>query len=122
MPTSETLDLLARAKQVIPGGVNSATRGLPFPFVPGHARGAYLFDSADRPYLDYHAAFGPLVLGHNHPRVTASVVQAIAERAQDLVGISVTEVEIALAEKIVAHVPSAEMVLLCSTGSDAVES
>jgi glutamate-1-semialdehyde 2,1-aminomutase len=114
-PTSETLT--NKARKVIPGGINSGTRGLPTPVVFGRSEGAYIYDVDGQRYLDYHAAFGPIVLGHNHPNVTEKVIEAV--RQIDLIGAGVTELEIALAEKIVQHVPAAEQVLLCNTGSEA---
>src|SRR4051794_3430468 len=107
----------ARARRVIPGGVNSNNRALPWPFVIGEASGAYLIDVEGKRYLDYHAAFGPLILGHNHPRVNAAA-RAATERI-DLVGAGVTTMEVELAETIVRHVPSAERVLLANSGSEA---
>jgi len=107
----------ARARRVIPGGVNSNNRALPWPFVIAEASGAYLTDVEGKRYLDYHAAFGPLILGHNHPRVNAAA-RAATERI-DLVGAGVTTMEVELAETIVRHVPSAERVLLANSGSEA---
>ena len=65
--------LFQRAAAVTPGGVNSGMRALPEPVVWQHAEGAYLTDVEGVRYLDYHAAFGPIVLGHNHPAVNAAV-------------------------------------------------
>ncbi len=109
--------LVERARRVIPGGVNSINRVLPWPFVVAEAHGAYLQDAEGRDYLDYHAAFGPIILGHNHPEVNAAV-QAVMEHV-DIVGIGVTEQEILLAEAISSYVPSAERVLLTNSGSEA---
>ncbi|MFM9105548.1 MAG: aspartate aminotransferase family protein, partial [Chloroflexota bacterium] len=81
------------------------------------AQGAYFTDADGGRFLDYQAAFGPLVLGHNHPGVNAAV-RAMTERL-DLMGIGITEEEVELAEKISAHVPSAERVLLTNSGSEA---
>jgi glutamate-1-semialdehyde 2,1-aminomutase len=110
-------ELVKRARHVIPGGVNSANRILPWPFVVRSAAGAYITDIEGKRYLDYHAAFGPLILGHNHPRVNAAV-QSITERL-DIIGTGVTDIEIDLAEKVVKYVPSAERVLLTNSGSEA---
>jgi glutamate-1-semialdehyde 2,1-aminomutase len=68
-------------------------------------------------YIDYHAAWGPVVLGHSHPRVVGAVKKAIDETV--LFGLGVTEAEAGLARKIVGHVPSAEQILFCSSGSEA---
>ena len=109
--------LFARAKAVAPGGVNSGTRGLQDPKVWARAEGAYLFDADGARYLDYHAAFGPIILGHNHPAVNQAVAQALTQ--VDLTGVGTTELEIGLAEKIVQHLPSAEMALLFGSGTEA---
>ncbi|MEO7295216.1 MAG: glutamate-1-semialdehyde 2,1-aminomutase [Candidatus Limnocylindria bacterium] len=114
---SRSVDLTERAARVIPGGVNSTNRVLPWPFVAAEAEGAYITDVDGKRYLDYHAAFGPFVLGHRHPRVNAAVKDALDRL--DLVGAGVTELEVLLAEKIVEHVPSAERVLLTNSGSEA---
>lgn len=110
-------DLARRAQAVIPGGVNSANRALPWPLVTREAYGAYFTDVEGKRYLDYHAAFGPLILGHNHPAVNAAARAAMD--GVDLMGAGVTEPEIALAEKLAALVPSAERVLLTNSGSEA---
>lgn len=114
---SRSAELTERAGRVIPGGVNSTNRVLPWPFVIAEAQGAYITDVDGKRYLDYHAAFGPFVLGHTHPRVNAAVKDALDRL--DLVGAGVTELEVLLAEKIVEHIPSAERVLLTNSGSEA---
>ena len=65
--------LANRAQAVIPGGVNSGNRALPWPLVITEAKGAYFTDAEGKRYLDYHAAFGPLILGHNHHVVNEAV-------------------------------------------------
>ncbi|MCY4540242.1 MAG: aspartate aminotransferase family protein [Chloroflexi bacterium] len=109
--------LFERAVAVTPGGVNSGTRGLKEPIVWETGAGAYLVDAEGRRYLDYHAAFGPIILGHNHPAVNEAVAQAMTR--VDLTGVGTTELEIRLAEKIVEHVPSAEMALIFGSGTEA---
>ena len=74
-------------------------------------------DADGRQYIDYHAAFGPIVLGHNDPDVNQSVVEALA--GPDLMGVGTTEIEVELATKLNRHIPSAEKVLLCNSGSEA---
>lgn len=111
------LQLSNAARAVIPGGVNSFTRTIDPPIVVRRAEGAYLYDAGGRRYLDYHAAFGPIVLGHCHPVVNRAVIDAIQHI--DLVGIGVTELETKLAEMLHQHVPSAEMVQFCNTGTEA---
>ena len=114
---SGNVNLVERARRVIPGGVNSTNRALPWSMAVVEASGAYLTDADGKRHLDYHAAFGPLILGHNHPRVNAAV-RAITDRL-DLIGAGVTDIEVELAETIAQHVASAERVLLTNSGSEA---
>ncbi|MEN3307149.1 MAG: glutamate-semialdehyde -aminomutase [Micromonosporaceae bacterium] len=102
----------------MPGGVNSSTRyiGAPYAFV--HAAGAYVTDADGRRYLDYHAAFGAILLGHNAPVVNDAVRAAIGK--VDLIGLGVTEPEVALAERVVGLIPSAESMIATMSGSEAV--
>lgn len=106
-----------RAAAVTPGGVNSGLRGLQEPIVWERAEGAFMVDVEGVNYLDYHAAFGPIILGHNHPAVNAAVTRAMTQ--VDLTGVGTTELEIRLAEKVVEHVPSAEMALIFGSGTEA---
>ncbi len=111
--------LAERARAVIPGGVNSGQRqvaGLEDLIITATS-GKTFTDADGRVYTDYHAAFGPPLLGHNDPDVDRAVTDTI--RSLDLMGVGVTPVEIALAEKLVEHVPSIEKVLLTVTGSEA---
>jgi glutamate-1-semialdehyde 2,1-aminomutase len=115
--------LFDRARQVIPGGVNSPVRA--FRAVGGtprfvqRAEGAYFWDANGQRYIDYIGSWGPMILGHGHP----AVVQAV--RAAALDGFSFgapTEREIELAEEILRLVPSMEMVRLVSSGTEAAMS
>jgi glutamate-1-semialdehyde 2,1-aminomutase len=112
--------IAAAAQQVIPGGVSSANRRVEPNLTFTRADGAYIHDADGKQYIDYHAAFGPIVLGHCHPEVNARVTEAIA--TIDLMGVGTGELEIRLAQKIVEHIPSAEKVLFCNSGSEATYS
>ncbi|GIL25127.1 aspartate aminotransferase family protein [Actinocatenispora comari] len=111
--------LAERARRVIPGGVNSGQRSIPglADLVITAASGARFTDATGREYVDYHAAFGPPLLGHNDPDVSAAVAEA--GRTADLCGVGVTPGEVELAEQLCELVPSLEQVLLTSTGSEA---
>jgi glutamate-1-semialdehyde 2,1-aminomutase len=116
---TEAAELAARASRVIPGGVNSGQRrvaGLE-ELVIASTSGSTFTDGDGNTYTDYHAAFGPPLLGHGDPDVDAAV--ANTAREVGLMGIGVTRIEVELAEKICAHVPSCERVLLTETGSEA---
>jgi glutamate-1-semialdehyde 2,1-aminomutase len=112
-------DLAARAARVIPGGVNSGQRRVPGleHLVIASTSGSTFTDGDGNVYTDYHAAFGPPLLGHNDPDVDAAV--AATAKQTGLMGIGVSEVEVELAERIVELVPSVEQVLLTETGSEA---
>lgn len=114
---SNNANLREASRLYTPGGVHSATRNVePFPvFVKGH--GAYMTDADGKTYIDYQAAFGPYILGHNYPAVNNRVIEALS--ATDLYGVGTTELEIEASRKIVHHVPSADQVLLCNSGSEA---
>jgi glutamate-1-semialdehyde 2,1-aminomutase len=119
MATTSKSDLAARAAAVIPGGVNSGQRRVPGleELVIAATSGSTFTDGEGNTYTDYHAAFGPPLLGHGDPDVDAAV--AATARTVGLMGIGVTEVEVELAERICELVPSAERVLLTETGSEA---
>ena len=115
--------LFARARAVIPGGVNSPVRA--FKAVGGtprfisRAEGPYLIDAEGRRYIDYIGSWGPMILGHRHPAVEEAVHQAVNE------GLSFgapTEREILLVEEILRHLPSLEQVRLVSSGTEAAMS
>jgi glutamate-1-semialdehyde 2,1-aminomutase len=119
MATTSKSDLAARAAAVIPGGVNSGQRRVPGleELVIAATSGATFTDGDGNTYTDYHAAFGPPLLGHNDSDVDAAV--AATARSVGLMGVGVSEVEVELAERICELVPSAERVLLTETGSEA---
>jgi glutamate-1-semialdehyde 2,1-aminomutase len=109
--------LLDRASTVIPGGVNTCRRRSDPRLCFARGAGAYLWDLEGRRYVDYHAAYGAILLGHSHPAVVERVSRAIEDRV--LFGVGVTEAEVELARKIVEHVPSAEQAVVCNSGSEA---
>ena len=112
--------LFDRAANVIPGGVNSPVRA--FRAVGGtprfvqRAQGAYFWDANGQKYIDYIGSWGPMILGHGHP----AVLEAVQKAALDGFSFGApTEREIELAEEILKHVPSMEMVRLVSSGTEA---
>ncbi|MGI5200723.1 aspartate aminotransferase family protein [Spirillospora sp. CA-108201] len=114
---SRGAELLAAARTVIPGGVNSATRLVGVPHALSAASGAHVTDADGRRYLDYHAAFGAILLGHAAPEVDDAVRAAVG--GLDLVGWGVTETEIELARLVVETIPSAEQMISAMSGSEA---
>jgi glutamate-1-semialdehyde 2,1-aminomutase len=112
--------LFDRAANVIPGGVNSPVRA--FRAVGGtprfvqRAQGAYFWDANGQKYIDYIGSWGPMILGHGNP----VVLEAVQKAALDGFSFGApTEREIELAEEILKHVPSMEMVRLVSSGTEA---
>jgi glutamate-1-semialdehyde 2,1-aminomutase len=117
---SASEQLFAQSQAVIPGGVNSPVRafkgvgGEPLFFKQG--RGAYLVDVDERRYLDYVGSWGPLILGHCHPKVIDAVTAALHQ------GMSFgapTELELALAKKIISLMPSIEKIRMVNSGTEA---
>ena len=115
--TDRNLAQYEDACRFIPGGVNTSIRRLTPPLVFTQAHGAIVTDAGGRDYIDYQAAFGPIVLGHNFQAVNQRVIAQMQKC--DLVGAGTLDIEIELARKICAHVPSAERVLFCNSGSEA---
>jgi glutamate-1-semialdehyde 2,1-aminomutase len=109
--------LLAQAARVIPGGLNSGRRSASSCICVKEAHGAYLWDVDGNRYVDYHAAYGPIVLGHAHPTVCDRARDAAA--AGTLFGLGATSSEVRLAKSITRLVPSVDQVLLCNSGSEA---
>jgi glutamate-1-semialdehyde 2,1-aminomutase len=104
----------------MPGGVNSPVRAFqPYPFFTERAKGSRLFDVDGKEYVDYCLGYGPLILGHAHPKIV-DAVKAQLENGS-LFG-TPTEQEVELAELICTLVPSAEMVRLVNTGGEATMS
>jgi glutamate-1-semialdehyde 2,1-aminomutase len=116
-------ELFQRARRVIPGGVNSPVRA--FGAVGGTPRfavrgeGAYIIDADDRRYLDLVQSWGALLFGHARPEIVEAV-RAVAGRGTTFG--APTELEVELAERIKAAVPSVEMVRLVSSGTEAAMS
>jgi len=115
--------LYRRALEVMPGGVNSPVRAMGAigrePVFVERGEGCELVDVDGRRYVDWVCSWGPLIAGHAHPRVVEAVVEAAAR------GTSYgapTEGEVELAAEVVARVPSAEMVRMTSSGTEAAMS
>src|SRR5215207_4233588 len=109
--------LLDAAAEVIPGGVNTCRRRSEPRICFKRGDGAYLEDLDGRRYIDYHAAYGAVFLGHSHPAVVERVRRAMGDTV--LFGVGVTEAEHELATLIVGHVPSVDQVVVCNSGSEA---
>jgi glutamate-1-semialdehyde 2,1-aminomutase len=112
-----------RAKKVTPGGVNSPVRAFGSvggtPLVIRSAAGAIVTDSDGRDYLDFVGSWGPLILGHAHPKIVAAV-EAACRRGMSYGAPCQPEIE--LAEEVVAAYPAIEQVRFVSSGTEAVMS
>jgi len=110
-----------RACRDIPGGVNSPVRAFGGvdvkPVFISRGQGSRIFDVDGNSYIDYVGSWGPLILGHAHPKVVDAVCQA-AQRGTSFGAPTLAETE--LAEKIVAVFPSIKKVRLVSSGTEAV--
>ncbi len=121
--TTASERLFDAAQRVLPGGVNSPVRafkgvgGVPRFMV--RAEGPYLIDADDNRYLDLVLSWGPLILGHSHPEVLAAVVETAA---RGMTFGAPTELEVRLAERVVATFPSLDMVRFVSSGTEALMS
>src|SRR5512139_3337126 len=107
-----------RAQRVIPLGVNSNFRYWgddSTPYVE-KGKGGYLWDVDGNRYIDYRMAFGPIILGHAYDEVDAFVIE---EMKKGLLFAMTGELEIAVAEKVVAMCPGVEMVRLACSGTEA---
>jgi len=120
---SRSHDLFAAAQRHIPGGVNSPVRA--FRGVGGDpvffesAAGAYVTDADGKRYIDYVGSWGPMILGHAHPEILATVIERVAK------GLSFgapTELETLMADKVCELVPSMDLVRMTSSGTEATMS
>ncbi|HEY8525212.1 MAG TPA: glutamate-1-semialdehyde 2,1-aminomutase [Acidimicrobiales bacterium] len=124
MPTNRTNDeLFARARDVIPGGVNSPVRAFGSvggtPYFVARAEGPYVWDVEGRRYVDLVQSYGAIIAGHAHP----AVVEAVQRAAADGTSYGApTEREVLLAEAIRERMPSCAMVRLVSSGTEATMS
>ena len=123
MKVSRSEELFARARQVIPGGVNSPVRAFRAvggqPIFIERGEGAYLYDVDGARYIDYVGSWGPLILGHAHPKVIEAVTRA-AQRGTSFG--APTEAETRLAELVIEAVPSIELVRFVNSGTEATMS
>jgi len=121
--TATNAEWFERAKQVVPGGVNSPVRSFRSvggtPYFVASAEGAYVTDVEGRRYIDYVQSYGASILGHAHPAVIAAICAAAP---QGTTYGAPTEREVLLAEAIAGRVPGVEQVRLVSSGTEAVMS
>jgi glutamate-1-semialdehyde 2,1-aminomutase len=121
--TDRSSELYARARRLLPGGVNSPARswggvgGSPLFFARG--AGSRIWDADGNELIDYVCSWGPLILGHAHP----GVVRAVEEAARRGTGYGApTEIEVRMAELVCSAMPSLEMVRFVNSGTEATMS
>jgi len=115
--------MFEEAKKLMPGGVNSPVRAynsvdMDPPFII-KGEGPYIYDEDGNKYIDYVASYGPLILGHKHPRVKEALSECLEK------GTSFgapTQLENELAKMIIDAVPGIEMVRMVNSGTEAAMS
>ena len=120
MDHTQSHDLFTRAQALMPGGVNSPVRAFKSvggePFFTERSEGPYLFDVDGNRYIDYVGSWGPMIVGHNHPKVLDAVIET-AKR-----GLSFgtpNPLEVTMAETFTRLIPSCEMVRMVNSGTEA---
>ncbi|MHB8859246.1 MAG: glutamate-1-semialdehyde 2,1-aminomutase [Thermoleophilia bacterium] len=123
MDTGRSKKLFREALELIPGGVNSPVRAMRSvdaePLFIDRGQGSRMYDVDGNDYIDYVGSWGPLILGHCHPAVQESLEKTLRD------GTSFgapSPLEVALAKKVVAAVPSIEMVRMVNSGTEATMS
>ncbi|UCD88348.1 MAG: glutamate-1-semialdehyde 2,1-aminomutase [Desulfobacterales bacterium] len=115
--------LFAQAQRVIPGGVNSPVRACRSvgakPIFIQRGEGSRLFDADGNAYIDYVGSWGPMILGHTHPDVIEAI-RSVLGRGTSFG--APTDLEIELAQLVIAAVPSVEMVRMVNSGTEATMS
>jgi glutamate-1-semialdehyde 2,1-aminomutase len=123
MNTTQSQALFAAAQKVIPGGVDSPVRAFRAvggrPLFVERGQGPYLFDADGNRYIDYVLSWGPLILGHAHPRVAEALKSAV-DRGTSYGAPTALETE--LAELVRELVPSAQLVRFVNSGTEATMS
>jgi glutamate-1-semialdehyde 2,1-aminomutase len=123
MNHSKSAELFSLAKSLIPGGVNSPVRAFRSvgcdPIFIARAEGPRIFDADGNGYIDYVGSWGPMILGHCHPKVVEAIRRAAADGAS--YG-APTQKEIELAQMVCGAYPNIEMVRMVSSGTEATMS
>ena len=113
-------ELYKEAKKVIPGGVNSPVRAFKAvggsPIFASMAKGAYLYDEDGNRYIDYISSWGPMILGHAHPKVLKSITKVVKNGTS--FGMP-TELETKLAKLALSMVPKMDKIRFVNSGTEA---
>jgi glutamate-1-semialdehyde 2,1-aminomutase len=123
MNRDHSRQLYRRARALIPGGVNSPVRACKSvgeePLFIDRAIGCFLYDADGNRYIDYVGSWGPMILGHRHASVM-SAIEAALDRGTSFG--APTDLEIELAERVIAAVPSIDSVRMVNSGTEATMS
>jgi glutamate-1-semialdehyde 2,1-aminomutase len=123
MTAKTSHSLFLRGVKVIPGGVNSPVRACKSvgaePLFIDRAIGCMIYDADGEGYIDYIGSWGPMILGHRHSTVISAVTKVL-ERGTSFG--APTDLEIELAEMVIAAVPGIEMVRMVNSGTEATMS
>jgi glutamate-1-semialdehyde 2,1-aminomutase len=123
MQRTKSKSAFEKAKTLVPGGVNSPARAFGgvggTPIFIDHASGPHLFDIDGNKYVDFIGSWGPMILGHAHPKVVHAI-QNTAFKGSSFG--APTEMESQMAELIISMVPSIEMVRMVNSGTEATMS
>ncbi len=114
-----SLELLAMAQKLMPGGVGSNERAYarPFPISVRNGKGPRFWDVDGNEYIDYLLAFGPLILGHAHPAITQAVTRQLANGS---VFGACHPLEVKVTQRLIEILPSMEQVRFSQSGTEAV--
>ncbi len=116
-------NLFDTAKEIIPGGVNSPVRAFSAvggrPVFISKAKGSKIYDVDGNEYIDYVGSWGPMIVGHAHPRV----IEAVRKTAESGTSFGApTEMEVTMAQMVIETVPSIEVVRMVNSGTEATMS
>ena len=123
MNTTRSSELFARARKVMPGGVNSPVRAFGSvgmePLYIDRAKGNRIWDADGNEYIDFVGSWGPMILGHADDDVLAAIAKTMEK------GLSFgacAELEVELAELIVENIPHIESIRMVNSGTEATMS
>ena len=123
LDTKNSTKLFSEAKKYLPGGVNSPVRAFKSvgrdPLFIAKAKGQYIYDADGNKFIDYVGSWGPMILGHAHPKVVAAIKKAASNGTS--FG-ALTENEVEMARLVRKMMPSVEVVRMVNSGTEATMS
>lgn len=117
--TKKSAEWFAHAQRYLPGGVTGNVKFYgPYPVYAKRAKGSHLWDLDGNEYIDYMLCFGPMILGHGHPKVVEAIHRQLETDGTPIFG-SPHEMEAKMAERLVRIFPCAETVRFTNSGLEA---